>query len=114
MGCSAEEASSTSDLINQISPMLAPKIAEVKYTLIGLEDVCIGQTSSDWLLRDKQVSGLRKYGPDLPRIPSLNYSVQRQKDSQQNICPCRLQVVGISGGISRKDIAREFAKETIG
>ena len=49
---------------HSISPMLAQKIAEVKYTLIGLQDVCISQASGDWLSRDKQVSGFRNYGPD--------------------------------------------------
>ena len=74
--------------------MLAPKIAEVKYTLIGLQDVCIGQTRSDWLSRDKQVPGFRKYGPDKCLESPLDYAVQRPKDSQQNISPvfCMLLV----------------------
>ena len=38
----AAEASSTCDLINQIA-ILVPKIAEVKYTLIYLQEACVGQ-----------------------------------------------------------------------
>ena len=74
--------------------MLGPKIAEVKYALIGLQDICRGQTSDDWLLRDKQVSGLRKYRPDKRLELPLDNSVQKLKYSQQNKCPvlCMLLV----------------------
>ena len=48
--------------------MFMPKIAEVKYTLIGLQDICMGQTSGDWLSRDKQVSGHRKYGSHIAEV----------------------------------------------
>ena len=88
--------------------MLAPKIAEVKYTLIGLQDVCRGQASGDWLARDKQVSGFRKYGPDKSLESPLDYSVQRPIGSQQNICPAVFSGRQISGGV-----AEEFGKETI-
>ena len=91
--------------------MLVPKIAEVKYTLIGLQDICIGQTSGDWLLRDKKVCGFRKYGPDKCLEWPPNYSVQRPKESLQNIMPCLLHV--INGCRSRTEVAKEFAKQTI-
>ena len=55
--------------------------------MIGLQDVCIGQTSGDGLSRDKQVSGFRRYGPDKCLELPLDYSVQRPNDSQQSKCP---------------------------
>ena len=93
--------------------MLAPKIAKVKYALIGLQDVCRGQTSGDWLSRNKQVSGFRKYGPDKCLESPLDYSVQRPRESQQNICPVVCRLLVSTGGRSRTDVAKEFAKETV-
>ena len=55
--------------------------------MMGLQDVCIGQTSDDGLSRDKQVSGFRRYGPDKCLELPLDYSVQRPNDSQQSKCP---------------------------
>ena len=98
VGWTAAEASSASDLLNQISPMLPPKIAEVKYTLIGLQDVCGGQASGDWLLRDKQVSGFRKYGPDKSLESPLDYSMQKSIGSQQNIYPAVFCMLLVSTG----------------
>ena len=52
--------------------MFAPKIAEVKWMLIGLQDLCIGQTSDDWLSRDKQASEFRKYHRDMENTDLVN------------------------------------------
>ena len=93
-------------------------IAEVKYTLIGLQDVCRSQASDDWLSRDKQVSGFRKYGPDRSLESSLDYSVQRPKGSQKNICPAVFWMLLVSTGADmvstgEDGVAEVFAKETI-
>ena len=84
--------------------MLPPKIAEVKYTLIGLQDVCRGQASGDWLSRDKQVSGFRKYGPDK--------SLESPQSAKYMPC-CLLHVVGINGGRSRAVLLKNLPKKLL-
>ena len=112
-GCTAAEASSTSDLINQTSQMLAPKIAEVKWTLVGLQDVCRGQASGDWLSRDKQASGFRKYGPDKCLESTLDFSVQGPKDGQQNICPVFCILLESTGADLERTLLKDLPKRLL-